>query len=253
MTASPLHNPRLAGEAFVWEAGPVGVLLLHGFTATTAEVRPLARALHDAGYTVCGPLLPGHGTTPGDLNRVRWQDWVAAAEESYARLAERCTTVVVGGESMGAVLALALAARHPEIAGVLCYAPAIRLAMSRFDVLKLRLASVVVPQVARTSLDCADAWQGYPGLPLRGSVQLLKLQKATLPLLGAVRQPMLICQGRKDRTIDPRAGEIIRSAVGSTDVRLHWLEQTTHAVTLDRELGEVIRLTLELLATLPRS
>ncbi len=30
----------LPGESFLWEGGPVGVLLAHGFTATHAEVRP---------------------------------------------------------------------------------------------------------------------------------------------------------------------------------------------------------------------
>ncbi len=247
MRTTSLHNPGLDGGPFLWESGPTGVLLLHGFTATTAEIRPLARLLHLAGHSVSGPLLPGHGTVPADLNRVRWQDWVAAAEESYVALAERCTTVVVGGESMGAVVALALAARHPEIAGVLCYAPAIRLNLSRGDLLKMRLASLVVAQVPRESLDGAETWQGYPGLPLKGAAQLLALQKATLPVLGAIRQPLLIVQGRLDTTIDPRSGEIIRSTVGSSDVRLHWLERSSHAVTLDSGLDEVARLSLELI------
>ena len=52
---SMIHNPHLEGEPFFWEAGPVGVLLIHGFTATTAEVRPLAKILQQDGYTVSGP------------------------------------------------------------------------------------------------------------------------------------------------------------------------------------------------------
>src|SRR5512142_3213769 len=108
MPDQPLHNPHLEGESFFWEAGPTGVLLLHGLTATTAEVRLLARRLHDRGYTIAGPLLPGHGTTPENLNRTRWIDWVQAAEESYRELSARCTRVFIGGESMGAVAALYL-------------------------------------------------------------------------------------------------------------------------------------------------
>jgi hypothetical protein len=61
---SALQNPHLEGDSFTWESGPLGILLLHGFTATTAEVRPLAKLLHQDGYTVSGPLLPGFGTTP---------------------------------------------------------------------------------------------------------------------------------------------------------------------------------------------
>lgn len=101
-----LHNPELLGEEFFWSGGPVGILLCHGFTATTAEVRPLARCLNAAGYTVAGPLLPGHNTSPADLNRVRWQDWLKAFDAMLDRLYARCETVIVGGESTGGVLSL---------------------------------------------------------------------------------------------------------------------------------------------------
>ena len=101
-----LHNPELLGEEFFWSGGPVGILLCHGYTATTAEVRPLARCLHAAGYTVAGLLLPGHNTSPADLNRVRWQDWVKAFDAMLDRLYARCETVIVGGESTGGVLSL---------------------------------------------------------------------------------------------------------------------------------------------------
>ncbi|MFM8424752.1 MAG: alpha/beta hydrolase, partial [Chloroflexota bacterium] len=57
-----LYNSHLEGNAFLWEAGPVGVFLSHGFTATTAEVRLFARWLHEKGFSVGGPLLAGHGT-----------------------------------------------------------------------------------------------------------------------------------------------------------------------------------------------
>lgn len=248
MNGQYLHNPDLEGGAFSMDGGSTGALLFHGFTATTAEIRPIATAFHEVGLTVVAPLLLGHGTRPEDLNAVRWQDWAAAAEAAYQDIASRCERVVVGGESMGAVIALGLAARHPEVAAVLCFAPAIKLNMSRFDVLKLRLAAPFVVQASRASLDGAEHWQGYPGLPLRGAVQLLSLQKATLPTLAAIHQPVAIFQGRKDATIDPRAGEIIRGAVSSEVVEQHWMERSSHAVTLDPERDAVARLSLEFLS-----
>lgn len=251
MNGEFLHNPTLEGDAFVWEAGSTGVLLFHGFTATTAEMRPVATAFHDAGLTVSAPLLPGHGTRPQDLNRVRWQDWTSAAEAAYQDLAARCERVVVGGESMGAVVALGLAARHPEIAAVLCFAPAIKLALSRRDAVLLRLVAPFVAERARASLDGAEEWQGYPGLPLRGSVELLRLQKATVPLLGAIHQPVIVFQGRQDTTIDPRAGEIVLDAVSSTVTEHHWMERSSHSVTLDAEREEVARLSLAFLSRIP--
>jgi carboxylesterase len=98
-----LYNPKLEGSPFYWAGGPQGILFIHGFSATTAEVRPLARVLHASGYTVAGPLLPGHFTNPQDLNHVRWQEWIAACEEMYQQLSWQCNLIVVGGESTGAL------------------------------------------------------------------------------------------------------------------------------------------------------
>ena len=114
-------NPELEGGSFFWKGGETGVLLLHGLTATTAEVRPLAKRLLNEGYTVSGILLPGHGTTPENLSQTHREDWIKASEEAYNELKWECSSVIVGGESVGALLALRLASDHPEIKGCLLY------------------------------------------------------------------------------------------------------------------------------------
>ena len=172
MDTSQLFNPHLEGGPFFWEAGPVGVFLSHGFTATCAEARPLAKRLHADGFSVAGPLLPGHGSVPQDLNRVCWQDWARAGEETYQQLKMRCERVFVGGESMGAVLALYLASQHPEAAGVLAFAPALKLNLRTIDLLKLRLLAPFVRWVPKQSLDGSTNWQGYPVNPLKGSAAI---------------------------------------------------------------------------------
>ena len=123
-------NPELEGGSFFWKGGETGVLLLHGLTSTTAEVRPLAKRLLSEGYTVSGILLPGHGTMPENLSQTHREDWVKASEEAYNELKRECSSVIVGGESVGALLALRLASDHPEIKGLLLYAPAMSLAAS---------------------------------------------------------------------------------------------------------------------------
>jgi carboxylesterase len=66
--------PHLDGDSFFWEGGEVGNLIIHGFTATTGEVRPLTNLLNNNGYTVAGPLLSGNNTTPKNLNNIHWRD-----------------------------------------------------------------------------------------------------------------------------------------------------------------------------------
>jgi len=81
MDATFLRNSHLDGDAFFWQAGKMGALLIHGFTATTAEVRLLGEYLHARGYTISAPLLPGHGTSPAEMNRCKWQDWTRAVSD----------------------------------------------------------------------------------------------------------------------------------------------------------------------------
>ena len=244
--SKPLVNAHLEGGPFFFQGGPRGVLLVHGLTATTAEVRPLAEHLRAAGYTVAAPLLPGHGTQSKELNRVRWQDWLRTVEESYALLRSRCERVAVGGESTGAVLTLRLAAAHPEIAAVLSYAPALKLALSRGMVVAGHALAVVGYELKPKPGPPSEAdalWQGYDTRPTRGARELLRLQAAVRPLLPRIRQPILIAQGKLDRTVDPAAPREIYDRVGSKIKELHWLEQSAHCVALDCERAELFALT----------
>lgn len=241
---SALHNPHLPGEAFFWPAGPVGVLLSHGYTATTAEVRLLASRLHQQGYTVSGPLLPGHGTTPDALNRSRWRDWTTAIAEAYQHLAAQCEQVFIGGESMGALLALYLASSQPEIAGILTYAPA--LGVSRLTTLKARLVKPFIRTVPKRTLhyDADGKWQGYTVNGIPAFLQLIHFQREVRRRLPAIRQPLLIVQGRLDTVIDQRGVGLLYREVGSSIKELYWLEHSGHLVILDREAEEAAAVTL---------
>ena len=94
--------------------GRVGVLLIHGLAGTPAEMRYVANGMARAGYTVYCPQLAGHCGSAADIKRTTWQDWYRSAEQALLELRRECDTVIVGGLSTGAVLALLLAARHPE-------------------------------------------------------------------------------------------------------------------------------------------
>jgi carboxylesterase len=248
MTFSSAHplikNPHLEGNPFFWEAGPTGVLLVHGFTATTAEVRPLATELHARGYTVSGPILPGHNTFPEDINNFNWRDWVEAVEGAYRELASRCDQVFIGGESTGGLLALYLAPQHPEITGLLTYAPALKLTVSPLDQIKIRLAAPFVPYLPKGNLDDDLPWKGYTVSPLKGIIQLLKLQKQVLSRLIQIRHPVLIIQGRLDMTVDANVPQTIYNGVSSSIKEIHWMENSRHCVAIDHEFDLVFKTTL---------
>lgn len=233
------QHPELDGNSFYRAGGKTGVLLFHGLTATTTEVRPLADFLYARGYTVMAPLLPGHGTTPQDLNRCKWQDWTHTAEDAYKTMKRGCRRVFVGGESMGGLLALFLASQHPEIAGVLLYAPALQVkGLSRS-----RYLAPILKFTKKGPGDRSMPWKGYWVNPLYAANQLYLLQQEILKRLPAVLQPTLIVQGRKDQTIDPAGANLLYDRLGSADKQLHWFEESGHCALLDHEADVIFELT----------
>ncbi len=254
-TSVPLINPHLEGSSFFWQSGPTGILLIHGFTATTAEVRPLATVLHKNGYTVSGPLLPGHGTTWQDANRCRWEDWVQCVDENYHELRTRCERVVVGGESLGGLLTLYLASEHPEILGVLSYASALKTSPYFLHLMSYFLPAFI-PYLKKHPGEPTESdqhWQGYPVIPSKAAAQLLQLQGEVQRRLPAVRQPILIVQGRLDGSVYPEAPKIIEQQVGSSLKELHWMENSHHCVVIDQERQAVAVLTLDFLSRVLQS
>ncbi|WP_145513412.1 alpha/beta hydrolase [Yersinia massiliensis] len=54
------------------------VVLLHGLTDTPYSLRHIAENYRQRGYVAIGIRLPAHGSVPGALTDVEWQDWLAA-------------------------------------------------------------------------------------------------------------------------------------------------------------------------------
>lgn len=244
MAESFMIHPELDGESFYYPGGKTGVVLLHGFTASTAEVRPLGERLHAAGYTVSAPLLPGHGTHPDDLNKVRWQDWLQAAESEYQRLSKECDTVWLAGESMGGLLCLLLAADHPDVAGLLLYAPALAVRRMRGAYVLQYVMKYLTKQNTKDDL----LWKGYNVYPLKGVVELLKLQKTSRKALSRVNQPTLVFFSEKDATVGLAAADLMKEKLASKSLELVILKESPHVILLANEQERVIQHTLRYLS-----
>jgi carboxylesterase len=224
--------------------GERGVLLLHGFAGTPPELRRLGENLAARGWRCRGPLLAGHGTSPEDLARFRWTDWVESAREALAALRRECSTVTVAGQSAGGAVALHLAATEPDIAAVACLATPVWLSGIGPHLL------AVGKHLYRWERpgDDIDLWRregieelwSYGRRPTSAIHELMRLLAVVREELVCVRAPVLILHGERDRVIDPRnAAEIESRLLCSGAVRRRMFARSGHGMSVDIDRDDV--------------
>jgi len=228
-------------------------------------MRPLGEATAARGFPVRAVRLAGHGTDVTDLTRTRWTDWLASASEGLDLLRREYPHVAIAGMSMGALLALHLAATRPRdvSALVLCGTPLrlrdIRLrwlgALGGIPWLSSRLRAITLPKTRGPDISdpaVRAASQSYRAMPLAGVLELLRLQAVVRRELAQVTQPALLLQARHDHNVPFDNLELLRQSLGSRQVEVHVLERSWHVVTLDVERDLVARLVGDLLERVVR-
>jgi len=234
------------------------VLLLHGFTGSPWEVRPFGEALAARGYHVEAPRLPGHGTLPEAMLWVTWHDWLDTAERALAELAHR-DKVVVAGLSMGSLLALLLAARHPKaVKGLVLMAPVLRLKPLDGRVLKrLRTLLLGVTRdfwVTKQTTDIADTEVRrrapmMPRYPLARLFDMFTLQDLVKDALPLVKAPALVAAAVHDAVVPFDAAEELHKKLGAA--RLLRLERGAHILPRDFDRARLFTEAAEFIDGLP--
>lgn len=253
---------RAARQPFSFnpEARDIGVLCVHGFTGSPAELRPLGEFLAAQGYAVEAPLLPGHGGMPHELKGFRWTDWVGAARRAYEGLSARCATVFVAGLSMGGLIALHLAATQPvpNLRGIIVMAapagindPRMKLvSIARFFIpyhyplkgldfsspevragMQKRLAAFGTlnlddPQVQRAIVESVR-------IPLDAIHELIQFNQRVMRELDQVKTSALLVQGRLDQVVQADSADLIAARLGTADKRVIWYPNSAHELPLE--------------------
>jgi carboxylesterase len=239
-------------------------VLVHGFTATADEMRPLGEALADAGFPVVGVQLPGHGTAPQALAAVGHREWLACVREAVREVRAERRRVAVAGMSMGALLAVLAAAENDGDVDALVLCGAALTLRNRW--LHLLPAAARVPGVTRRwpllprrgARGISDpvaraASPAYEAIPWRALEELLALRRAADAALGRVRAPTLALHGRGDRSVPVTVVEHLRRRLASTWFESHVLERSWHVVTLDVERERVAALVVDFLARVSKN
>lgn len=224
-------------------------LLIHGFTGSPWDVRPLGEALANRGYHVLGICLPGHGSTPEAMELVTHRDWLESADQALSSL-RSFHRIFIGGLSMGALLALLLAGRYPDrIAGLALIAPALRFrGWPMWALRKARyfpLLDLVRPFIEKEGTDIEDAaarnaapvLAGFPSARLH---DVWILQDKAREILPSIRTPALIAMAKKDHVVSRYGGqELLRGLKNSR--RVEWLElaEGFHIIPRDRSAARL--------------
>lgn len=215
------------------------VLLLHGWTATPYELRRLAIYLNEAGYTVYGPMLRGHGTKPADLEKVTYLDWLEDARLAYEKLKRTHGKVFVGGTSLGGTVALSLAKEFKEIDGLILMATPYKIRMEKVGSFLVFLLSLFkkykkkfYPPTfgSRKTITRIISYQTYP---IKNVLEVGKLVNYSRKDLNEITQPCLIMQSSSDHIVARNSLAKIYKKIGSRVKKKKYVKRSYHTFISD--------------------
>jgi carboxylesterase len=269
----------MSGYDILVNGSDSGVLLSHGITGAPAEMKPLVRKLAAAGFTVSCPALAGHCSTLRELKQTRWTDWYASLETALGELRERCSRVFVSGLSMGALVALKLAADHPDsvngvatlsatffydgwnvpqfrqrfLLPIALYTPIRHLYSwhepAPFGIKDDRLRNIIAAVYSsdEAQMPATYGYSEFPGVTIRETFRLIKAVKGDLRRITA---PLLIVHATEDDMATVENARFLASQVASTDVDTYFVDDTYHVLTLDRRKHDVAQRVTQFFLTL---
>ncbi|ATP41709.1 carboxylesterase [Solibacillus sp. R5-41] len=225
---------------FLFEAGSRAVLLLHGFTGSSADVRILGRFLENNGYTSHAPHYKGHGVPPEELIVTSPDDWWQDVLNGYDTLKQAgYEEIAVAGLSLGGVFSLKLALQKP-VKGVItmCSPMSMRTTHKMFEGV-IEYAQQYKKQEGKNEQKIELEIEALKNTGMASLPQLQQLIQEVRQSIDLLYAPILVVQSRQDDVIDPHSANIIYSSVESIQKELKWFEQSGHVITLDKERNQL--------------
>ena len=239
------------------------ILMLHGLCSSQLEVRMFARALGAAGFTVTMPVLAGYCAAEADPSEPPtppdYRRWIADAAAEVDRLAVTHSEVSICGISLGATLALAVAAERATeldalalistaldfdgwnvsrlrfLRSLVFYTPLGRFYRYRevppYGVKNERVRAWIEEQLARGPLSSAGA-STIPTASLREADRLIRHVKRSL---GRVRTPALMIHAREDDVASLANVRLVRRRIGADVIKEVIVDDSYHMITLDND------------------
>jgi len=231
---------HLLNQPFYFEGNnSKAVLLIHGWSSVPYEVRRLGKFLNENGYTVSGPMLRGHGTVPKDLENVKWNEWLSDIEKNYLELKSKYKLVYVSGTSLGANLSILLAAKYPEIPGLVLLATPYKFKLEKLAYLFVKFSLNFVRYRKKfypltfgvsTTITRLISYQTYP---LKSVLEAFELVKKSRECLVLIKQPCFLIQSTNDHMAVKNNMELIFNQIRSKIKEKKYVERAYHTFISD--------------------
>lgn len=183
------------------------ILMVHGLTDAPFLVRDIGAFFRQQGFYVLGMQLPGHGTRPGDLLDVRWQDWRDAHRHVLDLLAKEADELYLLGFSTGAILNIYQALLRDDIKALLLFSPAIRVRRLAQLTCLLKQLGRRWPRFAWADVQPDTDCFKYESLASNAICQVFRMIDAfqRLASLKSLAVPLFVAASENDVTINSRA------------------------------------------------
>jgi esterase/lipase len=177
-----------------------GVLLTHGLTDSPYSMRALGSFFQNNCFRVMAILLPGHGTQPGDLLDINWQEWAKAEAYGTDQLAAEVDEVYLAGFSTGGALSVYQSQDDPRVRGLFLFSPALEVdsLAALANVHKYRIFGFAWLDV----MPDKDIYK-YESFPKNAAAQIYALTQAVKSRLKehAVSIPVFAAASQDDTTV----------------------------------------------------
>lgn len=226
-------QPQLP-QPFLFENGPKMILLLHGFTGSSADTRQLARFLTKQGYSCYAPHLRGHGEMPEELVKYGPEQWWQDVQEAYHHLQQLgYQKIAVAGLSLGGIYALKLSMSYPVISVATFCSPMMIFDEDTMYQGVLTYARNLKKYLGQSPQSIEADMKNFNPMPSLTALRQLILD--TRSELYLVDQPLFIAQGQQDNMINPQSANIIYDETTSNHKILQWYDQSGHVITIDKQ------------------
>lgn len=238
-------------KPFFFKAGPRAVLLLHGFTGNSADVRMLGRFLEKQGYTTIAPHYAGHGVEPEKLVPTGPEDWWQDVESAYNQLKdEGYEEIAVAGLSLGGVFTLKIGYTFPVKGLVTMCAPMVMKSTELMYEGVLNYAREYKKYEGKDQEIIEKEMEAFQERPMESLKDLQQLIQEVRGQVDHIYAPLFVAQGSLDDVIDTDSANIIFEQAESIEKQIKWYEESGHAITFDKEKEQLHEDILEFLESL---